>query len=176
MAIWRRLESWLFWFPWYRRQARDADLARELRDHLDLEADEHRAAGLSPEEAAYAAHRALGNTLMIEEDVRAARGRRRRMARSCTTAAATSMMIRRWERRRRSSRSPHLRHFGDRATCFPFYSRTTRQEDGLSSWGSRPRSQVASTFPETTSGGWEPCPRQAASLRAMTTEPGHQLS
>src|SRR5215472_6306975 len=74
MAIWRRLESWLFWFPWYRRQARDADLARELRDHLDLEGDEQRAAGLSPEEAAYAAHRALGNTLMIEEDVRAARG------------------------------------------------------------------------------------------------------
>ena len=74
MAIWRRLESWLSWFPWYRRQARDADLARELRDHLDLEADEQRAAGLSPEEAAYASHRALGNTLMIEEDVRAARG------------------------------------------------------------------------------------------------------
>jgi predicted permease len=74
MAIWRRLESWLSWFPWYRRQARDADLARELRDHLDLEADEQRAAGLSPEEAAYAAHRALGNTLMIEENVRAARG------------------------------------------------------------------------------------------------------
>ena len=74
MAIRRRLESWLSWFPWYRRQARDADLARELRDHLDLEADEQRAAGLSPEEAAYAAHRALGNTLMIEEEVRAARG------------------------------------------------------------------------------------------------------
>src|SRR5215471_14522263 len=74
MAIWRRLESWLSWFPWYRRQERDADLARELRDHLDLEADERRAAGLSPEEAAYAAHRALGNTLKIEEDVRAARG------------------------------------------------------------------------------------------------------
>src|SRR5215469_13398983 len=74
MAIWRRLESWLSRFPWYRRQERDADLARELRDHLDLEADERRAAGLSPEEAAYAAHRALGNTLKIEEDVRAARG------------------------------------------------------------------------------------------------------
>src|SRR5215469_5849900 len=74
MAIWRRLESLLFWFPWYRHQARDADLARELRDHLDLEADDQRAFGLSPEEAAYAAHRALGNTLMIEEDVRAARG------------------------------------------------------------------------------------------------------
>jgi|SRR5215472_5567048 len=74
MAIWRRLESWLSWFPWYHRQARDADLARELRDHLELEADEQRAAGLSPEEAAYDAHRALGNTLLIKEDVRAARG------------------------------------------------------------------------------------------------------
>ena len=74
MTIWRRLESWLSWFPWYRRRARDAELARELRDHLDLEGDEQRAAGLSPEEAAYAAHRALGNTLKIEEDVRAAWG------------------------------------------------------------------------------------------------------
>ena len=70
MAIWRRLQSWLSWFPWYRRQAREADLQRELRDHLELEAEEHRAAGLSPAEAAYAAHRALGNTLKIEEDVR----------------------------------------------------------------------------------------------------------
>jgi putative ABC transport system permease protein len=74
MAVWRRLESWLSWFPWYRREARDADLERELRDHLDLEAEEQRAAGLSPEHAAYAAHRALGNTLKIEEDVRAAWG------------------------------------------------------------------------------------------------------
>jgi predicted permease len=74
MAVWRRLESWLSWFPWYRRKAREADLERELRDHLQLEADEQRAAGLSPEEAVYAAHRALGNTLKIEEDVRAAWG------------------------------------------------------------------------------------------------------
>ncbi|HEX2663432.1 MAG TPA: ABC transporter permease [Candidatus Acidoferrum sp.] len=74
MAIWRNLQSWLSWFPWDHHQARDADLARELRDHLDLEADEQRAAGLSPKEAAYAAHRALGNTLMIEEDVRAVWG------------------------------------------------------------------------------------------------------
>ena len=74
MAIWRKLESCLSWLPWYRRQARDADLARELRDHLDLEADAQTAAGLSPQDAAHAAHRALGNTLRIEEDVRAARG------------------------------------------------------------------------------------------------------
>jgi predicted permease len=74
MAIWRTLGSWLSWFPWYRRQAREADLERELRDHLDLEVEEQRAAGLSPEQAAYAAHRALGNMLKIEEDVRAAWG------------------------------------------------------------------------------------------------------
>ena len=74
MAVWRRLESWLSWFPWYRRRAREADLERELRDHLELEADEQKAIGLSPKEAAYAAHRALGNTLKIEEDVRRAWG------------------------------------------------------------------------------------------------------
>ena len=74
MAAWRRLESWLSWFPWYRRKARDADLERELRDHLESEADEQRNAGLSPEQAEHAAHRALGNTLKIEEDVRAAWG------------------------------------------------------------------------------------------------------
>ena len=76
MAVWRRLESWLSWFPWYRRRAREADLERELRDHLELEADEQKAAGLSSEDAGYAAHRALGNTLKIEEDVRAAWGTR----------------------------------------------------------------------------------------------------
>jgi predicted permease len=74
MAVWRRLEQWLCWFPWYRRRARESDLARELRDHLELEAAEQREAGLPPEEAAHAAHRALGNTLKIEEDVRAAWG------------------------------------------------------------------------------------------------------
>ena len=69
MPSWRRLQSLLSWVPWYRRRARDADLARELRDHLELETDEQRAAGLPPQQAAYAAHRALGNTLKIEEDV-----------------------------------------------------------------------------------------------------------
>ncbi len=71
MAIWRRSESW---FPWYRPQAREADLERELRDHLELEAEEQQAAGLSSEEATHAAHRALDNILQVEEDVRAAWG------------------------------------------------------------------------------------------------------
>jgi putative ABC transport system permease protein len=71
MSIRHRLDSW---FPWRWRRAREAELERELRDHLDLEAEEQQAAGLSSEEAAYAAKRALGNTALIKEDVRAAWG------------------------------------------------------------------------------------------------------
>ncbi len=78
MSIWRRFDSsfgsLLSWFPWYRRGAREAELARELRDHLELEVEEQQAAGLSQREAARTAHLALGNTLKIEEDVRAAWG------------------------------------------------------------------------------------------------------
>lgn len=74
MAIRRRFERYLSWWPWYRRGTRDADLARELRDHLELEAEEQQDGGLSAKEADYAAHRALGNTLKIEEDVRRAWG------------------------------------------------------------------------------------------------------
>ncbi len=68
------LGSLLGRLPWYRRRQRDEDLERELRDHLDLEAEEQEAAGLAPGEAARAAHLALGNTAKIEEDVRAACG------------------------------------------------------------------------------------------------------
>src|SRR5437867_5821418 len=71
MRIRHVVESWL---PWYRRRAREAEFERELRDHLDLEAEEQREAGLSPEEAGYAARRALGNTVQIKEDVRMAWG------------------------------------------------------------------------------------------------------
>jgi putative ABC transport system permease protein len=62
-----------FW-RWSERRQREAELERELRDHLELEAEEQQAAGVSPEEAAYAARRALGNTTQIKEDVRAAWG------------------------------------------------------------------------------------------------------
>jgi predicted permease len=71
MGIWGRLISWL---PWNRRRQREADLERELRDHLELEAEEQQEAGMSSEEAVYAARRALGNTTRIKEDVRAAWG------------------------------------------------------------------------------------------------------
>jgi macrolide transport system ATP-binding/permease protein len=55
----------------WRRRNRAEDLERELRGHLELEAEERREAGLSPDEARYAARRALGNTTLIKEDVRA---------------------------------------------------------------------------------------------------------
>ena len=49
---------------------RDDDLDREIRAHLELEAEELREAGLSPDEARYAARRALGNTTLIKEATR----------------------------------------------------------------------------------------------------------
>jgi hypothetical protein len=63
-----------FWQLWMRREAREAELERELRDHLELEAEEQREAGLTAEEGEYAARRALGNTVRIKEDVRLAWG------------------------------------------------------------------------------------------------------
>src|SRR5215831_7479098 len=55
----------------WRRRKRPEDLERELRDHLELEAEERHEAGVSPDEARYAARRRLGNTTLIKEDVRA---------------------------------------------------------------------------------------------------------
>ncbi len=55
---------------WWRRKKRDEDLERELRSHLDLEAEEQQEAGASVEEAGYAARRAFGNTSLVKEDTR----------------------------------------------------------------------------------------------------------
>ncbi len=59
---------------WRRRKRRDEDLERELSSHLDLEAAEQQETGLKPEDARYAARRALGNTTIVKEDTRAAWG------------------------------------------------------------------------------------------------------
>jgi putative ABC transport system permease protein len=48
----------------------DDDLERELRAHLDLEAEELRAAGSGPREAVHAARRTLGNTTLLKEAIR----------------------------------------------------------------------------------------------------------
>ena len=55
----------------HRRSEQDDDLEKELRAHLDLEAEELHDSGLAPTDARYAAQRALGNRTIIKEDVRA---------------------------------------------------------------------------------------------------------
>ena len=58
----------------WKRNRREADLERELRAHLELEAEEQEEAHLTPEEARFAARRALGNPALIQEDTREAWG------------------------------------------------------------------------------------------------------
>jgi predicted permease len=58
---------------WGRKQ-RERDLERELQADLELEAEEFRDRGLTPDDAQFAARRALGNEGMLREDVRAAWG------------------------------------------------------------------------------------------------------
>ncbi len=58
-------------WPFDKRNTREQELDRELRAHLELEAEEQRASGLSEEEAHYAAKRALGNQSLTKENVRA---------------------------------------------------------------------------------------------------------
>ena len=56
---------------WWQNRKRDADVERELRSDLDLEEEEQRERGVSPEEAHYAALRAFGNPALIREQTRA---------------------------------------------------------------------------------------------------------
>jgi putative ABC transport system permease protein len=55
---------------WWRRRDRERDLERELRSDLESEAAEQQEKGVSPDEARYAARRALGNATLIKEEVR----------------------------------------------------------------------------------------------------------
>jgi predicted permease len=59
---------------WWQVKKRDADLERELRSDLELEEEEQRERGLSPENARYAARRALGNAALIREQTHEAWG------------------------------------------------------------------------------------------------------
>src|SRR6185436_13226366 len=54
----------------WHRQAREADLDAELQFHLEAEAEEHIAAGLTAESARQAARRSLGNIALAREDAR----------------------------------------------------------------------------------------------------------
>jgi hypothetical protein len=59
---------------WWQLKMRDADLERELRSDLELEEQEQRESGASPEEARYAARRAFGNAALIKQQTREAWG------------------------------------------------------------------------------------------------------
>ena len=59
---------------WWQIRNRDADLERELRSDLELEEQEQREKGLSPEEAPYAARRAFGNTALVQDKTHEAWG------------------------------------------------------------------------------------------------------
>ena len=62
------------WWERFSRQRRETDLDRELRDHLDLEAEDHTGSGSSPEESRLGAVRAFGNLPLVKDDVREAWG------------------------------------------------------------------------------------------------------
>jgi predicted permease len=55
---------------WWRPKSREQDLERELRAHVELEAEDQQNSGLTPEQAGYAARRAFGNITLTKEEVR----------------------------------------------------------------------------------------------------------
>ena len=62
---------------WLRaRSRREADLEREIQDHLALESEDRAGTGASPDEAAYQARRAFGNVTLVKEDTRESWGLR----------------------------------------------------------------------------------------------------
>lgn len=68
MSILRRIANL------FHRSRLDREIEAELRSHIEMRAADNVAAGMSPEDAAHAAQRALGNATKIEEDVRATWG------------------------------------------------------------------------------------------------------
>jgi putative ABC transport system permease protein len=58
------------WWKFWRQRSRDRDLADEIAFDLAAEAEERRAAGLSPEQAARASRRDFGNVLRVQERTR----------------------------------------------------------------------------------------------------------
>jgi len=57
------------WTRFFRRRYWDEERKRELEAYLEIEADENIARGMSPGEARRAAHRKLGNTALIREEI-----------------------------------------------------------------------------------------------------------
>ncbi|HEX5082270.1 MAG TPA: ABC transporter permease, partial [Blastocatellia bacterium] len=64
LQVWRRL------FFYLRRDRFDRELEEEMRFHLEMKAEENLAAGVSPEDAWYAARRQFGNQSLLYEESR----------------------------------------------------------------------------------------------------------
>jgi putative ABC transport system permease protein len=58
----------------FQRRQIEAGMAEEMRHHLEMQIERNRAAGMSPDEARYAALRQFGNVASIQEQAREARG------------------------------------------------------------------------------------------------------
>ncbi len=57
------------WTRFFRRRYWGEERARELEAYLEIETDDNIVRGMSPREARYAAHRKLGNTTLIREEI-----------------------------------------------------------------------------------------------------------
>lgn len=57
------------WRRFFRRVQWDLERAEELRSYLEIETDDNIARGMPPDEARRAAHRKLGNTVRIREEI-----------------------------------------------------------------------------------------------------------
>jgi putative ABC transport system permease protein len=57
------------WPRFLRRRYWDAERSRELDTYIDIETDENIARGMSPDEAKSAAHRKLGNSILVREEI-----------------------------------------------------------------------------------------------------------
>src|SRR5215216_4293815 len=58
----------------FRKKKLDAEMAEEMRAHLEMQAEQNRSEGMSPEEARYAARRQFGGVEQIKEATRDQRG------------------------------------------------------------------------------------------------------
>ena len=67
-GLWRRLGTL------FRRSRFDRELEEEIESHLEMQAEEHREAGMEAEEARYAARRRFGNPTLLKEESREAWG------------------------------------------------------------------------------------------------------
>jgi macrolide transport system ATP-binding/permease protein len=70
-----RFERWFYSIPLrlrslFRRERADQELRDEIQDHLEQQIQANLASGMSPEEARYAAVRALGGATQVEEECR----------------------------------------------------------------------------------------------------------